>query len=144
MTAASMNSFCIEQSCVEGVDSTVLVTTGISNARRAGDKADIQELLGASNKVGTINLILICSANLTDAAMIEAVMIATEAKVAALQDANILSPVSNRLATGTGTDAIAVVSGDGPPKIEFCGKHVLLGEWIGHLVITAVTRSLAS
>ncbi|NQY26754.1 MAG: adenosylcobinamide amidohydrolase [Piscirickettsiaceae bacterium] len=144
MTAASMNSLCIEQTCVEGVDITVLVTTGINNARRAGDKADIQELFGISKEVGTINLILICSARLTDAAMLEAVMIATEAKVAALQDADVLSPISCRLATGTGTDAIAVVSGDGPQEIAFCGKHVLLGEWIGRLVIAAITRSLAT
>jgi len=144
MTAASMNSLCIEQACVEGVDITVLVTTGINNARRAGDKADIRELLGISEEVGTINLILICSANLTDAAMLEAVMVATEGKAAALQDADVLSPISGRLATGTGTDAIAVVSGDGSPKITFCGKHVLLGEWIGRLVVAAVTRSLAA
>lgn len=142
MTAASMNSLRIEQACVEGVDITVLVTTGVNNARRAGDKADIQELLGITEEVGTINLILICSAKLTDAAMLEAVMVATEGKAAALQNAGILSPVSRLLATGTGTDAIAVVSGDGPQEIEFCGKHVLLGEWIGRLVIAAVTSSL--
>ena len=139
-----MNSLRIEQACVEGVDITVLVTTGINNARRAGDKADIQELLGITEEVGTINLILICSARLTDAAMLEAVMVATEGKAAALQDAAVLSPVSGRLATGTGTDAIAVVSGEGPQEIAFCGKHVLLGEWIGRLVIAAVTSSLAA
>jgi len=144
MTAASMNSLRIEHACVEGVDITVLVTTGIDNARRAGDKADIQELLGITEEVGTINLILICSARLTDAAMLEAVMVATEGKAAALQNAGVLSPVSGLLATGTGTDAIAVVSGDGPQEIEFCGKHVLLGEWIGRLVIKAVTSSLVA
>jgi len=144
MTAASMNSLCIKQAYVEGVDITVLVTTGINNARRAGDKADIQDLLGITEEVGTINLILICSARLSDAAMLEAVMVATEGKAAALQDADVLSPVSRRLATGTGTDAIAVVSGDGPQEIAFCGKHVLLGEWIGRLVIAAITSSLAA
>ena len=144
MTAAPMSSLRIEQSCVEGIDLTVLVTTGIDNARRAGDKADVQDVLALSKHVGTINLVLICSAKLTDAAMLEAVMVATEGKAAALQDAGVVSPVSQRLATGTGTDAIAVVSGDGPEEIAFCGKHVLLGELIGRLVISAVTKSLAS
>ncbi len=144
MTAASMDSLRIERACVAGVDVAVLVTTGISNARRAGDRADIQELLGTSKEVGTINLVLICSARLTDAAMLEAVMVATEAKAAALQDAGVLSPVSGQLATGTGTDAIAVVSGDGPQEIEFCGKHVLLGQCIGRLVIAAISSSLAA
>jgi len=144
MTAASMSSLRIEQACVEGMNITVLVTTGISNARRAGDKADIQELSGSTDEVGTINLILIFSAQLTDTAMVEAMMIATEGKAAALQNVKILSPLSGLLATGTGTDAIAVVSGNGSQKIKFCGKHVLLGEWIGRLVIKAVTRSLTA
>ncbi len=143
MTAAPMASLCMEHACIEGVDITALVTTGLNNARRAGDKADVQTLLAVTEEVGTINLILLCSARLTDAAMLEAVMVATEAKAAALQDANVLSPVSGLLATGTGTDAIAVVSGDGPEEIAFCGKHVLLGEVIGRLVIAAVTTSLA-
>ncbi|MDQ7004684.1 MAG: adenosylcobinamide amidohydrolase [Ghiorsea sp.] len=142
MTAASMDSLRIEQACVEDVDITVLVTTGLSNARRAGDKADIQKLLATTDEIGTINLVLIFSAQLTDAAMVEAMMIATEAKAAALQHAKVLSPISGLIATGTGTDAIAVASGYASPAIKFCGKHVLLGEWIGRLVIAAVTRSL--
>jgi adenosylcobinamide amidohydrolase len=142
MTAASMDSFRIEQACIEGVNIAVVVTTGVSNARRAGDKADVQEILAVTHDVGTINIVLICSAQLTDCAMLEAVMLATESKAAALQNAGVLSPVSGLLATGTGTDAIAVVSGDGPQEIAFCGKHVLLGEWIGRLVIAAVTSSL--
>lgn len=144
MTAAPMSSLAIEHRCIEGVDISVLVTTGVENARRAGDKADLQELLSVTDKVGTINLIVICSASLTDAAMLEAVMVATEAKAAALQDAKILSPVSHQTATGTGTDAIAIVSGDGPATIAFCGKHVLLGECIGRLVISAISRSLCA
>ena len=143
MTAASMDSLRMEQACIEGMDISVLVTTGLSNARRAGDKADIQDLLTTTHAAGTINLILIFSAQLTDTAMVEAMMIATEAKAAALQNVQALSPVSGLIATGTGTDAIAVVCGSGSPSIKFCGKHVLLGEWIGRLVIAAITSSLS-
>lgn len=144
MTAASMNSCRVEQCYIDGIDLTVLVTTGIGNARRAGDKADVQELLVNTERVGTINLILICSARMTDAAMLEAIMIATEAKAVAMQNAGVLSPISLKVATGTGTDAIAIVCGDGPKEISFCGKHVLFGELIGKLVISAITRSLDS
>lgn len=142
MTAASMNSFRIEQCCIGGIDLAVLVTTGIGNARRAGDKADVQELLVNTERIGTINLMLICSAKMTDAAMLEAIMIATEAKAVAMQNAGILSPVSHEVATGTGTDAIAIVCGNGPKEISFCGKHVLFGELIGKLVIAAILSSL--
>jgi adenosylcobinamide hydrolase len=74
---------------------------------------------------------------------VEAIMIATEAKAAALQDAGIKSLVSHASATGTGTDAmIMACPKDGTPRIEFCGKHVLMGEVIGQLVIEAVTDSI--
>ena len=76
--------------------------------------------------------------------MIETTMIAAEAKAAALQAADVRSPVSGDVATGTGTDALAVacpVSGGRP--IQYCGKHVLFGELLGSAVIEAVTASIA-
>jgi len=82
-------------------------------------------------------------AQLTDAASIEAILIITEAKAAALQDAKIISPISNKIATGTGTDSVAVVSGHGPETISYCGKHVLFGEILGRLVMETVASSIA-
>ena len=93
-------------------------------------------------EIGTINIIVLTSAILTDAAMVEALMIATEAKSAALQETGVLSPVSNKIATGTGTDAIAVVSGQGPELVAYCGKHVLFGEVLGRLVTDGVKASI--
>jgi adenosylcobinamide amidohydrolase len=45
-------------------------------------------------------------------------------------------------ASGTGTDAIAVVNGRGPVKIRYCGKHALFGEMLAKAVIEALTASL--
>ena len=69
-------------------------------------------------------------------------MIVTEAKAAVLRESGIRSPVSNKIATGTGTDAIAVVSGHGPETVRYCGKHVLFGEILGRLVTDALTASV--
>jgi len=82
------------------------------------------------------------TAVLTAAAMIEAVITATEAKTAALQNLGIKSPVSQAPATGTGTDAIAIAGGRGPIKVQYCGKHVIFGEILAKLVIEAVTASI--
>lgn len=143
MTAASMKSLRIRHRKIEGVDVMVLVTTGLSNTRRAGDPAEWPTLRPVCLEHDTINIILISTAQFTPSAMVEAIMIATEAKVAALQDADIKSPVSHAIATGTGTDAIIMASPkNGNPRIEFCGKHVLMGETIGQLVIEAVTDSI--
>ena len=93
------------------------------------------------NQVGTINIIVITSASLTGSALIEALLITTEAKSAALQEAGIMSPVSNKLATGTDTDSVAVVSGPGPGDVKYCGKHVLFGELLDSSVIDTVSSS---
>ena len=79
---------------------------------------------------------------LTGPAMVEALTIVTEAKSAALQGAGIRSSVSNVIATGTGTDSIAVVSGHGPETVRYCGEQVLFGKILGRLVIDAATSSI--
>ena len=142
MTAASMDSLRIASERVQGVDIEVLVTSGLSNPRRVGDPAEHRLIATTSTEVGTINIVALTSAVLTMPALVEAVMIATEAKAAALQDFGVISPVSKAIATGTGTDAIAVVTGDGPETVCFCGKHVLFGEILGNLVSSAVTASI--
>lgn len=143
MTAASMLSFQLKREKVQGVDIAALVTTGLSNPRRAGDTAEYRSIGEEQIKAGTINIIVMTSARLTDAAMVEVLLVATEAKTAALQDAGILSPASGLIATGTGTDSAAVVSGLGPQTIGYCGKHVLFGEILGRLVTEAVAESIA-
>tara|TARA_R110000772_G_scaffold149739_1_gene260417 strand:- start:36 stop:731 length:696 start_codon:yes stop_codon:yes gene_type:complete len=143
MTAASMDSFRMAKQSTQGVDIIVLVTSGLANSRRVGDRAEHRTIAAESKEVGTINIIMMTSAILTGAAMVEAVLMITEAKTAALQDAGILSPISNKIATGTGTDSVAVVSGQGPDTINYCGKHVLFGEILGRMVTDTVASSIA-
>ena len=142
MTAASMDSFRMAKMSAQGIEIAALVTSGLSNPRRAGDCADYQQMTSDIKEIGTINIIVITSANLTEAAIIEALLIVTEAKAAALQETGIMSPISNKIATGTGTDAVAVASGHGPGDVKYCGKHVLFGELLGSTVIDAVTSSI--
>ena len=142
MTAASMDSYRMARTTHQGIDVFVLATVGLSNTRRAGDYAEHREIIPAVADVGTINIICLTSMGMVPAAMIEAVMTATEAKTAALQNLGIKSPVSNAPATGTGTDAIAVAADPQAYKIQYCGKHVLFGELLANLVIEAVTASI--
>ena len=75
--------------------------------------------------------------------MVEALMLATEAKTTALHEAGIVSPISNQLATGTGTDSVVLVSNVGKKNVSYCGKHVVFGEVLGRLVYQAVASSIA-
>ena len=79
---------------------------------------------------------------MSPAAMVESVMLATEAKTVAMRKLGVRSPVSRTIATGTGTDAIAVAGGSGSGTIRYCGKHVLFGEMLASVVIEAITESL--
>lgn len=142
MTAASMNSFRMAKETEQGVDIVVMVTAGLSNARRVGDHAEQRIIADQPETVGTINIVVLTSAVLTEAASVEAVLMATEAKAAALQNAAIRSTVSNGIATGTGTDSVAVISGHGPEKIRYCGKHVLFGEILGRMVTDTVAAAI--
>ena len=92
---------------------------------------------------GTINTMLFISHELTPAAMVNAVMTATEAKTAALQELDINSRYSNGLATGTGTDQIGVAARleTGIP-LTSAGKHTVLGELIGKTVCGAIKATL--
>ncbi len=142
MTAASLDSLRIVEGAIAGETLAVLVTTGLENARRAGDPAEYRSLEVVPPRRGTINLAIVTSARLADAALVEMVAIATEAKVAVLQELAVKSPVSGGLATGTGTDAIAVFSGHGLARVRFAGKHTLLGEHLGKMVMHAIRSSV--
>jgi len=75
--------------------------------------------------------------------MVRAVMTATEAKTGVLQELNINSRYSSGLATGTGTDQIAVACAlTGDPPLTSAGKHAKLGELIGLTVKKAVAGTL--
>ena len=141
MTAASMNSFRQFSTQQQEVELSVIVTTGLENARAAGDPADWSQIADEAYVLGTINTVVLSSASLTPAAMVEMVAVATEAKAAAMRRLNVVSQVSSEIATGTGTDAIAIVGGSGPP-VSYCGKHTLLGEWVAKGVMQAIEDSV--
>ncbi|MCS6924891.1 MAG: adenosylcobinamide amidohydrolase [Candidatus Binatia bacterium] len=125
--------------CAARGDSLALecfATVGVSNALTVGDPATYEE------QPGTINLIVLVNHPLTDAALAEAVAIATEAKVSALYAARVRSTISAALATGTGTDCVAIACPRGTPAYAYCGKHTRLGELLGRVVCDAVTQGL--
>jgi len=138
MTSASMDS-----RSSQGVEISAMVTAGISNARCAGDKSDWRTFQTDANPIGTINIIILTSATMSHAAMVESVMLATEAKTVAMRRLGVKSLVSGAIATGTGTDAIAVANGFCSETIRYCGKHVLFGEMLASVVIEAITESLS-
>lgn len=142
-TAADMDNLAIVTKEYKPYVVTALVTAGAkTNALRAGaDEGSYIE--HSEEKPGTVNIILLFNAVLTEAAMARAVITATEAKTAAFQDLNVPSSYTKGIqATGTGTDSIIVVSANEGPKVKYTGGHSKIGELIGKAVYEAVCLGL--
>jgi adenosylcobinamide amidohydrolase len=112
-------------------------TAGCSNALRIGDTAT-----AGKTEPGTINIVAAVNQALSPAAMAEALAMVTEARVAAMQDAGVASTRTQRTATGTGTDCIAIASPMRGRVHTYCGKHTLIGELIGRAALRSCANAL--
>ncbi|WP_066640609.1 adenosylcobinamide amidohydrolase [Desulfolucanica intricata] len=145
LTAARMENVSVKTRSFRDLQVTALITGGVEvNGGRAGDPAGYYEENSRWIKVGgTINTILIINADLPEATMVRAIMTATEAKSAALQELMAPSRYSKGIATGSGTDDIIVVANPlSPYRFEYAGKHSKLGELIGLVVKESTKEAL--
>lgn len=115
---------------------TALVTAGVSNATSAGISAP------ALLSPGTINIILLVDANLTPAALVNAVITATEAKTASLRDKNIRT-ADGVPATGTSTDAICIACTGRGQTTDYAGPATIIGWLMGRVVRQCLEAALA-
>ena len=151
-TGADMRHLVQETASFKEMQAVALVTAGVcSNALRMSvDKGSYYELpdsdeVEKTEKPGTINIIILTNTHLTSRAMSRALISACEGKTAALQDLDIRSSVRPAFsqATGTGTDNVIVVSGQGP-TVRNTGGHSKMGELIAKAayegVISAIRR----
>lgn len=138
ITGADMDNLSIRTETFKEMSVTALVTAGVmSNALRMSQDA------GLFYEPGTINIIIMTNMALSDRAMTRAVIAATEGKTAALEDMDIRStatPLAHG-ATGTGTDNVLVVKGEGRP-IRNAGGHTKMGELISKAVYAGVNEAV--
>ena len=137
-TGADMDNLAVEKARFREIEVYALITAGVrSNAMRMSEDE------GKFYEPGTINIIILSNMEFTPRAMTRAVICATEAKTAALQDLDIRShytPLVNQ-ATGTGTDNIIVVQGTGI-RINNAGGHSKMGELIAKAVYSGVKKAI--
>lgn len=129
-----------------GIAVLAVVTAGTSNALNSAENTGSPYLgdgasLDPPLPPGTINIVAVTSKNLAAEALVGSVIVATEAKSAALFDLKVRSVVTGSQATGTGTDSVVVASGfDG--AIRYAGGHTRYGQLLGEAVYRGVRRSL--
>jgi len=141
MTAVSLTDLVTVRETDENIWVEGFVTVGTSNAVRAGESVTSKQRTNSDTHSGTINLILVTNARLSASAMVGMVQVATEAKTAVLLRGKVKSWTGRLAATGTGTDAVVVVSGNGPFH-RYSGTHTILGALVGRVIETAVTEGL--
>lgn len=138
-TGADMANLSVQQANFKDLKVFALVTAGVE-----GNALRLSQDEGRFYEPGTINIILLTNCRLSPRAMSRAVIAATEAKTAALQDLDIRSseqPLTYQ-ATGTGTDNLIVVGGQGP-AIDNAGGHSKMGELLGRAVYQGVRQAVA-
>ncbi|MCQ2961792.1 MAG: adenosylcobinamide amidohydrolase [archaeon] len=157
ITSADMDYYSIACEEYRDIEVMAIATAGVRvNAVSAGDNASYYEINdeydfdinehddGFSKKPGTINVILLINSRLSESSLLLAEMIATEAKTVALRDLMTASNYSNEIATGTGTDGIAIFSNlDSENRIENMSTHAKIGELIANAVKAAIKECLA-
>jgi adenosylcobinamide amidohydrolase len=144
MTGANISRAGVATMRRRGLIVTAWCSAGCSNALRVGDPATI-----GNSGLGTINLIAAINQPLTDSALAEAIQIVVEARVVAVQNAQVVSVRSALPATGTGTDCVVVAARGsasrrtGARAIVYCGKHTVLGELLGRAALRSCARALS-
>lgn len=145
-TIVSMDSAVIKTLTYDEITVTAIATASLEvNAGRVGEEATCYEQRGESInlKPGTINIMVFCNADMTPGCMARAIMTATEAKTAALQELIASSLRTSGIATGSGTDNIMIIANsESNNTLTYAGKHGKLGELIGRTVIDAVKEAL--
>jgi adenosylcobinamide hydrolase len=96
--------------------------------------------VGNSTRVGTINAIAVLTGRPSDGAMVEAVKVVTEAKVAVLIDLDVRS--NGGRATGTSTDAVVIATEDRGESFNYCGPATSRGRALGRMVGSAIREGL--
>lgn len=120
----------------DGITASAVVTVGLSNRSAAGRSAQ------AAWRPSTINTIVVVDAEPEDAALVNLVITATEAKTLALAEAGI-SAHEGGFVTGTSSDAVVVAATGHGPRCRFGGPVSRLGWLVARAVKAAVDAGVA-
>jgi adenosylcobinamide amidohydrolase len=138
MTAVPLTHLVVFREEADGLWVEAFVTVGVSNAVRAGEPVEAQR---GKERPGTINIILVTNAKVALPAMVEMVQVATESKAATLLAERVRSCTGQAEATGTGTDALVIVRGEGT-RLRYSGTHTPMGAMVGRVVARGVQEGL--
>ncbi|WP_251551832.1 adenosylcobinamide amidohydrolase [Neobacillus muris] len=138
MTAVYLEDVVFKGIAGEGFSIFVAVTAGVGNA------IDVSQSEAHTYRLvpGTINTWIFVNGELTDAAFIQSIMTATEAKAKAMTDLKVADTMTGTIATGTSTDSILVAAAQAGRKLDFAGTITPLGKLIGKGVYECTSAAI--
>ncbi|MGK7654231.1 adenosylcobinamide amidohydrolase [Roseovarius sp. B08] len=129
LTSRDVRSFTHAVATAGATEAQAVATVGLSNAERVGHRTAPE-----GEHWGTINIALRLNRRLAEAALIETMSIAIQARTAAVMGVDM--PLAPGRATGTGTDCLAIAAL--PGRARYAGLHTEIGEATGRAVYSAV------
>ena len=131
LTSRDIRLFTQAQAREGEVTAHAIATVGLSNAERVGHRVD-----RTGHDWGTINVAVKVEAGLTEAARLELMSIVTQARTAAVME--VRWPLPSGIATGTGTDCLAIAAPAGDTR--YAGLHTDVGVAAGRAAFEAVLQ----
>lgn len=138
MTAVKLKEMVLKTKKVEGIQFIIAVTAGVSNAVDITKEGDYEREF----KIGTINTMVFVDAHLTDGALVNACMSATEAKTKAMSDMKVQDPFTNTIATSTSTDSLLIGATQQGEPTPYAGSGTFVGKGIGRIVYEATKEAI--
>lgn len=129
LTSRALSAVTRSDLSVGAARATCLATVGLSNGEGVAHASGAQ-----ARGWGTINCLVAVDPGLTDAAMVETVSIAAEARTAA-----VLAAGPSGI-TGTGTDCIAIAADAG--TVRYAGLHTDIGRAVAGAVHAAILEGV--
>ncbi|AOH57276.1 ABC transporter ATP-binding protein [Peribacillus muralis] len=138
MTAVYLDTAAFKLVKAEGFSVFIIVTAGVGNAI----DASLADRHSWSTAPGTINTWVFVNGHLAEEAFIHSIVTATEAKVKALHDLQVLDKVTNTYATGTSTDSISIAATQRGMKLQYAGTITPLGKLISRGVYDCTAEAI--
>ncbi|WP_282138585.1 adenosylcobinamide amidohydrolase [Rossellomorea aquimaris] len=139
MTAVQLEDACWGFYEEESFSVFIVVTAGVGNAV----DASMSDRHSFDHSPGTINIWVFINGRVSEAASIQGIMTATEAKVKALAAHNVKDPVTGSGATGTSTDSILIASTEEGVLLEYAGTITPLGKRISKGVYECTIHAIS-
>lgn len=130
LTSCDIGTYVDRHATAGAVTARAVATVGLSNAECVGGR-----LPATGRDWGTINVAVELDTGLTEAARLETLSIAAQARTVAVVEAGL--HLATGTATGTGTDCIAIAAPTGATR--YAGLHTDAGEAVGRAVHEAVS-----